>query len=347
MMDDLSGHSTSAGGQQHQDAFLTGLSALFGWVYTLAWSGSFYAQPVLNYRRGSTSGSTVDFPFINVLGFAAYLASNAALYLSPLIRAQYAARNHGLRPTVQANDLLFALHALILSVLTASQYLFRRAWGFHPAAGTRPTRFMVGIAGGCIVALLFTYALVLSEKHSPHLGRPGGNHPSSSSSSPSSSAAAAPSWLFFVAVADPAAASAWCELDLVYAAGYVKLVITLVKYTPQIVANARNRSTVGWSIWQVLLDVLGGLLSIAQQAVDSYLLRDWSGISGNPVKFALGNASLFFDSIFIAQHYLLYPSHPAAAKTAERDPLLRGDDDYLDHEAPDDEENIRRRRRLD
>jgi hypothetical protein len=47
---------------------LEGLSALFGWVYTLSWSLSFYPQPLLNYRRKSTSGTTVDFPFINILG---------------------------------------------------------------------------------------------------------------------------------------------------------------------------------------------------------------------------------------------------------------------------------------
>lgn len=49
-------------------SFLQVLSALFGWVYTLCWSLSFYPQPLLNYRRKSTSGTTVDFPLINCLG---------------------------------------------------------------------------------------------------------------------------------------------------------------------------------------------------------------------------------------------------------------------------------------
>ncbi|PHH70317.1 hypothetical protein CDD80_6104 [Ophiocordyceps camponoti-rufipedis] len=258
------------------DEFLRGVSTLFGWVYTLAWSASFYAQPVLNFRRGATAGSTVDFPFLNVLGFAAYLASNTALYYSPLIRAQYAARNNGTPPTVQFNDLTFALHALVLSSLTTSQYLLRRAWGFAPAPGTKPARLVVGIAAGCLVALLLTYVRVATDEGFRGGGEEGG-----------------PRWV--LAAADPAAMG-WCELDLVYAAGYVKLIITLVKYTPQMLANARNRSTAGWSIWQILLDVVGGVLSVAQQAVDSYVLRDWSGITGNPVKFALGNASLLFDS---------------------------------------------------
>ena len=44
------------------------LSTIFGWVYTFCWSASFYPQPLLNLRRRSTSGTTVDFPFINCLG---------------------------------------------------------------------------------------------------------------------------------------------------------------------------------------------------------------------------------------------------------------------------------------
>ncbi|RDA94456.1 hypothetical protein CP533_2211 [Ophiocordyceps camponoti-saundersi (nom. inval.)] len=293
--------------------FLAFLSSLFGWTYTLAWSGSFYAQPLLNYRRRSTSGSTVDFPFINVLGFAAYLASSTALYLSPLVRSQYAARNKGLEPTVQANDLIFALHALVLSVITASHYLLRETWGFAPAAGTKPSRFILAITGGCLLALAFIYVLTLTRD--PNM---------------------------LPDVDDVAGSSGWCELDLVYAAGYVKLVITLVKYSPQVLANARNRSTVGWSIWQVLLDVVGGVLSMAQQAIDSYLLRDWSGITGNPVKFALGNASLVYDSIFMTQHYILYPS---SRNGVEQDPLLLGE--HGEGLLRDDEESVRRQRRLD
>lgn len=52
--------------------FLPILSALFGWVYFLCWSASFYPQALLNWRRQSTSGTTVDFPLLNVLG-ATYL----------------------------------------------------------------------------------------------------------------------------------------------------------------------------------------------------------------------------------------------------------------------------------
>lgn len=48
--------------------FLEFLSAVFGVVYTAAWSVSFYPQAMLNFQRKSTSGTTVDFPLINSLG---------------------------------------------------------------------------------------------------------------------------------------------------------------------------------------------------------------------------------------------------------------------------------------
>jgi cystinosin len=94
---------------------------------------------------------------------------------------------------------------------------------------------------------------------------------------------------------------------------------------PQVLTNYRNRSTHGWSIAQILLDFAGGILSIAQLGIDSYLQHDWSGITGNPVKLALGNVSVFFDVIFIVQHYYLYSGSRGKAYTdtaAEEDSLL-------------------------
>ena len=56
----------------------------------------------------------------------------------------------------------------------------------------------------------------------------------------------------------------------------------------------------------MLLDFIGGVLSLAQLLIDSSLQNDWSGITGNPVKFGLSNVTLFFDIIFFLQHYVLY-----------------------------------------
>ncbi|KUI61200.1 hypothetical protein VP1G_08379 [Cytospora mali] len=256
--------------------FLQVLSGLFGWIYTLCWSLSFYPQPILNFRRKSTSGTTVDFPLINCLGFLAYLVSNLAFYYSPVIRDQYAARHDGHTPAVAFNDIAFAAHALLLSVITTSQYLVPSVWAFTPSQGNKPSAFITGTATGAAMGV--------------------------------------------------AAVDGWCWLDAVYAVGYVKLWITLIKYTPQVVANFRNKSTVGWSIWQILLDFAGGVLSIAQLVLDSALQGDWSGITGNPVKFALGNVSMVYDLVFFTQHYVLYRG--AEGKSGEREALLENGEEH-------------------
>jgi len=92
----------------------------------------------------------------------------------------------------------------------------------------------------------------------------------------------------------------------IYAISYVKLIVTVVKYMPQVHVNYVRKSTMGWSIGQTLLDFAGGVLSITQLIIDSSLQADWSGLTGNPVKFGLGNVSIIFDIIFMTQHYILY-----------------------------------------
>ena len=94
--------------------------------------------------------------------------------------------------------------------------------------------------------------------------------------------------------------------------------MTLVKYSPQAYVNYMRKSTVGWSILPVLMDLLGGVLSVAQLIIDSSLQKDWSGLTGNPVKLGIGNASIVFDILFILQHYILYPVSKDQDKVAQQ-----------------------------
>ena len=148
-------------------SFLSIISGLFGWVYTFCWSLSFYPQPILNFRRKSTSGTTIDFPAINVLGFVAYFISNAAFLYSPQIRHEYALRNHGLTPTVQFNDFAFAGHAIIVSAITLSQF-WPVVWGFDKrgkrGAGVRVSRSILGLLVGSFVGVA-TVAVIVAARH--------------------------------------------------------------------------------------------------------------------------------------------------------------------------------------
>ncbi|KAF0689074.1 Aste57867_19346 [Aphanomyces stellatus] len=111
-------------------------------------------------------------------------------------------------------------------------------------------------------------------------------------------------------------------LNFLYLLSYVKLGISLVKYIPQVYLNFQRKSTVGWTIWNVLLDFTGGMLSMAQIIMTSAVTDDWSAITGDPVKFGLGFVSVFFDIIFISQHYILYPN-AVDSIDGEEAPLLK------------------------
>ena len=108
-------------------------------------------------------------------------------------------------------------------------------------------------------------------------------------------------------------------LNYLYLLSYVKVAITLIKYMPQVVLNFQRKSTTGFSIWQILLDFGGGVLSDLQLILDSAGLQDWSGVLGNPAKLCLGLVSIVFDIIFMVQHYVLYRTSTTADESLHRD----------------------------
>ena len=54
--------------------------------------------------------------------------------------------------------------------------------------------------------------------------------------------------------------------------GYCKAAITFVKYIPQVYLNWKRKSTVGWSLANVMMDFTGGVCSFAQMAIDTIAL---------------------------------------------------------------------------
>ncbi|EDV22287.1 uncharacterized protein TRIADDRAFT_29291, partial [Trichoplax adhaerens] len=114
------------------------------------------------------------------------------------------------------------------------------------------------------------------------------------------------SWLFAIISLIVAIAGKLSWLTYLYFLSYVKLGITLIKYVPQAYMNYRRKSTVGWSIGNVLLDFTGGSFSLLQMFLLAYNSDDWGSIFGDPTKFGLGLFSVCFDILFIFQHYVLY-----------------------------------------
>ena len=117
-------------------------------------------------------------------------------------------------------------------------------------------------------------------------------------------------------------------LDFLYLLSYIKLGLTIVKYIPQVYMNYKRKSTTGWSIINVMLDFAGGVFSIMQLLLDSWIAGDWSGIMGFLIKMALGVVTLVFDTIFLLQHYVWFPesSRPVILEVGDMEMKEEGDE---------------------
>ncbi|KAJ6258807.1 hypothetical protein Dda_6861 [Drechslerella dactyloides] len=257
-----------------------GISWVVGWTYFLLWTLSFYPQLLQNRARRSTLGVAASYFPLNILGFLCYLIYTCVLLYSPVIRAEYAERYpNAPNPTVRLNDLAFALHAFIMASVTYSQF-FPAIWGYEAGRKTERTKPFVW---GVIVGIITTVTLVAgiaagNEAHHAPVDSEG----------------------FF-------RLDRVVYLDVTTALSLSKLLVTLIKYLPQIYTNYKNKSTQGFSIHQILLDFGGGLLSLVQLGIDAALEGSWEGVTGNLVKTGLGLISMVLNLVFIVQHYLVYP----------------------------------------
>jgi cystinosin len=95
-------------------------------------------------------------------------------------------------------------------------------------------------------------------------------------------------------------------LFYIYSISYIKIILTVLKLIPQAWLNFVRKSTAGYSIWNVIFDISGGIFSISQLLIDAYIAGEWSGIFGNMTKLMLGIISTVFDLLFLFQHYILY-----------------------------------------
>ncbi|XP_062010260.1 cystinosin homolog [Rosa rugosa] len=102
------------------------------------------------------------------------------------------------------------------------------------------------------------------------------------------------SWLWFISVFN-----------------LIQVCMTVIKYIPQAIMNFMRKSTDGFSIGNILLDFTGGLTSYAQMAVQSIDQHSWVNFYGNIGKTLLALVSIFFDLLFMCQHFLLYPAKKA------------------------------------
>lgn len=205
-------------------------------------SVSFYPQVISNFKRKSTVGLSPDFVVLNVIGFNCYTAYNAALYWNPSIQKLFKERyGPDTEITVQSNDVAFSIHALVLSLITLCQILYYNNNGNNETAVVRLSKpIRIVIIGIAIICIGFPLMVVLDNNDEQHNNYYLNNDDGSSGMGKFN-------WL-----------------DFIYLLSYIKIFISLIKYIPQVLLNFRRKSTVGWSIWNILLDLTGGTLSDLQ-----------------------------------------------------------------------------------
>lgn len=105
-------------------------------------------------------------------------------------------------------------------------------------------------------------------------------------------------------------------LWLVTSFNFIQVMMTTIKYIPQAYMNFLRKSTEGWSIGNIFLDLSGGLANFAQMGVQSIDQDSLENFYGNVGKLLLSLESIFFDVLFLVQHYLLYPKTKVEDGTA-------------------------------
>eukprot|EP00968_Pinguiococcus_pyrenoidosus_P027400 scaffold7375_cov268-Pinguiococcus_pyrenoidosus.AAC.50 len=223
------------------------LSNVIGYVFLLAWSCSFYPQIIQNFTRKTTIGLNADYLYLNGVGYFLYSLYNLLYYFDESLRRRYRDENDGNNILVELHDVLFAVHAFVLTTVQILQCLH-----YDGLKQTPNWPFQLVCA-----ALLLTPAVWFAVQPS---------------------------------------------LTLIQVAflSYEKLAVTVVKYMPQLIFNHRRRSTEGWSIGNILLDITGGVFSMLQLFLDAFAVGNPAGIKDQVTKLGLGFVSIFYGTYVCA-----------------------------------------------
>ena len=246
---------------------------------------TFYPQPLLNHRRKRVSGLSLEFVLYQFTGFLCYSLYSIVSYI---LQVEHEA-DGDVSVAVRPNDIAFAVHALLLTTVVLVQYRMYAA-NTRTLASVSPVHRYVLFG----LWLLLAFSLVLALTGS----------------------------IAWSCISQSASACPTARLNLLSLLGYAKIAVNLVKNIPQLLLNHSRRSTVGWSIQGVLLDVGGSVLAFGQQVLDAWNLRDGGMVWGNVPKLLLSVLSFAFDMLFLLQHYVWYRGGDEAGKGAAEEGLL-------------------------
>ncbi|XP_057849269.1 cystinosin homolog isoform X3 [Cryptomeria japonica] len=262
-------------GVSWNSVFLETFYQILGWFAFSVWSFSFYPQVLLNYRRKSVVGLNLDFLVFNLTKHSSYLIYNAALFFSPVVQRQYH-QKYGYNEEISGTKSheCEVRHHLVLQMIPVAPNDV--AFSIHAVLLTAFTIYQV-----------FIYERGTQKVSKTCIG-------------------------ITVAVWGYAAISliiAWPDgswLWLVTSFNLIQVVMTAIKYIPQAWMNFTRKSTEGWSIGNILLDLSGGIANFMQMGVQSIDQNSLKNFYGNIGKLLLSLETIMFDIIFTLQHYVFY-----------------------------------------
>jgi cystinosin len=239
------------------------ISSIIGYTYFIFWCFSFYPQVISNHVRKSVEGLSVDFTVINFVGYVCYALYTSLLYWNPGIQKMYQERHmqqpqkqpqkqeydnaagdtnetshvdNGAKITVQSNDVAFALHAVVLSGIWIYQLYHYGSLSCRNGKSSLGKTFAILI--GCILSLIMIYSILVWNVSS--LKEEGTSTKKNSNMDHD--------WkdvqVLFMNKDGGMIMDHWLMkylnwLDFIYFLSLVKVFITLLKYIPQVILNAR------------------------------------------------------------------------------------------------------------
>eukprot|EP01057_Protomagalhaensia_wolfi_P003914 Protomagalhaensia_wolfi_Nauph_80__3913@NODE_396_length_2611_cov_285_088647_g300_i0_p1_GENE_NODE_396_length_2611_cov_285_088647_g300_i0NODE_396_length_2611_cov_285_088647_g300_i0_p1_ORF_typecomplete_len283_score16_99PQloop/PF04193_14/5_4e14PQloop/PF04193_14/2_6e03PQloop/PF04193_14/6e12PQloop/PF04193_14/5_2e03_NODE_396_length_2611_cov_285_088647_g300_i07981646 len=175
--------------------------------------------------------------------------------------------HHYLPRIITIQDVCFAVHALVLTIVLLLQFKIYATSRLRVHPATR------ALIGAVMVGWLINAFLWLSG------------------------------FIRFIPFSGNTTRSSWSVVEFF---GFTNVLITMVKYAPQVYHNYRRKSTVGLDIRTFLLDMAGGTLAMLQTALLAIHYDDTRYFTNNLTKLLLCCVGLSYDTIIIYQHYIQY-----------------------------------------
>lgn len=243
------------------------LEQLLGWCYVIAWSISVYPSVWNNWKLKSTQAVSVDFVMLNTFGYSCLIWS---LLLQLYCWQDTVAKEDGAqalaRPKVSHFDFWYCLHGVVMNLVLCSQVMCGATiWRFHAEQRRMKPVYRKTLLAAITLWLLATLRFFNSIKSN--------------------------GW-------DNAVTLAYCNKLIL-----LKILMSLIKYIPQVKHNYERKSMRGFPIEAVLCDLIGGICSIWQLALQLSADQGFTAaiFIANFGKIGIALVTLFFNFVYISQ----------------------------------------------